>query len=716
MHAPVDSTDSELPRLDVSLAGDENSVGNTGKSLEKTSGQEKTKLRLPRPGEETTRFSPADFIAPVGGEESPISEEIGEPLDTEDQPEPVDELTEESYLIVDPGEAPAEPDPEPIPLDSIESLDETDFESSPAMTGGNSEVSEPTESPVEEQRVEEAPSALPEWDPVALTESETAPVELPENEPEEETEPSLNEGSFERLFAQQAAPEEEDTETFPAGPVSNPAPAATSQPEPITEEREVPQFSGVEAKPVVRKETQADSDVLDEMFGSSSSTSFRPKKSTLIMGGVFVLLAIIAVAMVISVGKALSFFGPAPTTMDPVTVAPESMKAKEEPEPDVAKSTPAPRPEAEQALSLADDVPAEIDPDAEEKVAENEVPRSASGSTLTLPGDTENPVRIMDSSGGSQPSAPAPQESPAAQIGTPTMADEPEALSFDERVQNIVNGNGLNADAGSAMSQSLNSTPTAPTSPDSYAAGVSEKAAAPAGVENYNPPASFAAPGPDDGPLGKTHDLIDAYLRAPDWETRVKYVYQGESLRPTMEEYYKKWPDRRLDRYSHQLYAMESDPEYGGPYWVYLISVSDNDGGYPFIIRVENGNLKVDWESHSEFFDQHWVKFQQGGIAAPHTFRVAIERVSDYYGPDRDQFENLEDYLVYKINPPYGGDDEFMEYAFVKKGTELAEELDANAGLGDDALAVILTLDYEQFPHGEKHLVVKDYVTEGWFR
>ena len=196
----------------------------------------------------------------------------------------------------------------------------------------------------------------------------------------------------------------------------------------------------------------------------------------------------------------------------------------------------------------------------------------------------------------------------------------------------------------------------------------------------------------------------------------MKYIYQGESLRPALEEYYKKWPDTKLDRYSLQFYEIERNAEVGGPYWMYFMSTSDNEDGIPIIVRVEDGNLKIDWEIFSEFQDRHFAKFIEGGIASPHTFRLVCERKSDYYGTDRDGFENLDDYLVFEVFPPYGVEGEFTEPAFVKKGSPVAEKLGKILELGELPLGVIVTLDWKAFPHGIKHVVITDYVTEGWFK
>jgi len=110
------------------------------------------------------------------------------------------------------------------------------------------------------------------------------------------------------------------------------------------------------------------------------------------------------------------------------------------------------------------------------------------------------------------------------------------------------------------------------------------------------------------------------------------------------------------------------------------------------------------------------VRFREGKIPSPGTFRLVLDRVSDYYGTDRDAFTDLNDYQVYQVNAPYGDLDEFSEYVFVKKDTELAQKLDKTVGLGDDPLAVIITLDRKAFAHGVKHFLITDYITEGWFR
>jgi hypothetical protein len=336
--------------------------------------------------------------------------------------------------------------------------------------------------------------------------------------------------------------------------------------------------------------------------------------------------------------------------------------------------------------------------------------------------------------------------------GSPVPSDPP-AVSFEEKVQQAVNGprSAGGSVIGSAPSLDLLDTPAtdfsgvvpptvpAPAAGEAPAAATPSSspsgAAEPAGPEvgdgavaprsldpaaakdpNYNPPASFAAPGPNDGALGKTHDLIDAFLRAPDWATRVNYVYQGESLRAAIEDYHRKWAYTPFGRYSLQLYQMETDTSLGGPYWVFIVSTNDQEEGFPLIVRTENGLLKVDWEIFAEFSDRHFLRFREGTMAPPATFRLIVERFSDYYGSDKDAFTELKDHYVYQVNPPYGDLNEFSEFVFVKKDTPLAKQLDGLVRLGDEPLAVVVTLDNKPFAHGVKHFVITELLTEGWFR
>ncbi|MDF1860113.1 MAG: hypothetical protein P1U87_07860 [Verrucomicrobiales bacterium] len=724
----------ELPRLDVNLA-EQGEPGPDSFARNPVAPEGPVKVQLPQPGTEAERFAPDDFIVPSATEEAqgayapetPVSEVAATEM-------PVVESPEESI-----GGEPEFLEPSGVPLDQIDE---------PAP------VQEPVVPQSDEWDQEYVPLELPPLDAPEQPVAEASPIQEPvppqenfiaeaaaaqgmaqESFAEESVaQGHLDEGSFESLLAQQSQPA-----AGPEVPVNQTTGVSTEQPEgglPF-ETGDAPREVDGQAAVTDPASVKSERDVLDEMFGGGQKTPEEAKKSTVLMLSILGATAIIAI---IGVGVLIKAMGGLSVDHGKNAQPPAPPAAAEAASGKTGGKANAGTTMGSPEEPSIDDAPAVIDPIAQSREEANERARS----TVTLPGEMEKPVLIVDSSGpkvdpqsitATEAAAQIPPSRPSSIVDAPAVG-EPGALSFDERVQQIVNGEVGSSGVGPGPSVIGGASPADPVesalqdlgnsvqreaesalnSVTDQLAPKSGDAAAPKVSQNYNPASSFPAPGPEDGPLGKTHDLLDAFLRAPDWETRVKYVHGGESLRPAMEEYYKKWNMRTYDRFSKQLFQMEEDVEMGGPYWVFLVSTSDEDQGFPVIIRVEDGNLKIDWEIYSEFEDRHFVQFQKGAIASPHTFRLVVERVSDYYGSDRNGFTNLDDYYVYQINPPYGDLNEFSDYAFVKNDSEIAKKLDEVVGLGEQPLAVIVTLSQDSFDHGVKHLVITEYVTEGWFR
>lgn len=759
------SHDSEpLPRLDVSLAGQSPGTAPTPRFRE-GSAPGMTRLQLPEPGVESRKFTPDDFIVPVVETIiAPVPESVAPPLPPLETyaPQPIVESAppipdfqdfEAEFALPDTEQLAAEfLEAEEIKYITIPLANESTLIPLEDLTGFGDEELDPDEYiPEEYGDYESAQGEMPplpyddpaeplesladlgqaDWEtqgpaiPTPIVPVETrqdlareygAPVENPAfgNPGGEDlagvSEVSLHEGSFGKLFSQH---------------VEKPTPAFSETASvPIPIQRSVsakPEFTL--PQPIQQESGKGEGDVLDELFGNPTVDGDGKRRLSKLE---VIMISSIAAVAVISVGVALfviHLFGGFSTGTNG-EVADETDKGAETAKTEVK----APPTTGEPSIGSA---PAVIDPVA--MIRDGKV-----GDALV---EKEVPTEVI---------SPRPQ----------SVAGEPRALSFDERVQQVVNGETPSSSGGSVIgSPSLDlvddaigqfnspapkiaapaSAPAAPAPapPESApaptlnapataipAAGLTapaapenrSPAAASGKVTNYNPPAFFPAPGANEGPLVRTNDVIDAFLRAPNWEKKLEYTYQGASLRPAIEDYYKKWPDTAMERFSLQLFQMEQSTDQGGPYWVYLVSANDMEQGFPLILRIEDGNLKVDWEIYSEFYDRHFVRFREGKIPSPGTFRLVLDRVSDYYGTDRDAFTDLNDYQVYQVNAPYGDLDEFSEYVFVKKDTELAEKLNKTVGLGDDPLAVIITLDSKAFAHGVKHFLITDYLTEGWFR
>ncbi|MEM9015525.1 MAG: hypothetical protein AAGC68_00830 [Verrucomicrobiota bacterium] len=698
--------DVDLPRLDINLAEAEGTSQLDSLLQNGPSGTgEPTRVQLPQPGDDVQQFSPDDFIVPNG--DLPISE-----------PEAFDAAIEGVGGYPD-SDLEADMNLGGENLDDSASLDLAPLDEA----GYENSISEPGVPPIENELSYSEPSHSQGEEPIVPDGSSEEPPAV------------LGQGSMGNLLSEQS---------------EAPMESRFQQPSSVSGAHPGPPVVPPEGTPAAP--SRSDADVLDEMFGSTPRPPReKPSRSTVILVTLLVALVIIAGGALWFVGSTLGFWGKNNRVVDAEVTPPPSMSMDDETA--VGASNIGLTSEGNPAIGASaptDEIPAMVDPVAQLRDDSPAIERS----TTTLPGDTSAPVRIVDSTAQEAPSTIDLEQATAeaAEVVQQAIASEETAgpaLSMDERIQSLVNGEEMPSSDNiipviggaptmdpveSAVDQ-FNSGATAlieegaaagerifgpagEEAPATVAASPVEKeAAASRAAENYNPPASFAAPSDlSSSPLGQTHDLLDAFLRAPDLDTRLQYVYQGASLRPAIEEYYRQWPFETYERFSLQLFQMEDDPDLGGPYWVYLVSTSDIDQGFPIIIRVEDGNLKVDWEIYSEFEDEHFVQFQKGGIASPHSFRLVIERVSDYYGPDRDQFPDLDSYYVYQVNPPYGDLNEYAESAFVKQGSPLATELDKVVGLNDEPLAVIVTLEQDSFPHGVKHLVISDYITEGWFR
>lgn len=724
----------ELPRLDVSLAGDPAEAAALLIHQGPSPGG-KTRLHLPQLGEEWQSTTPADFLTPPEFY-APAGHEVGEGAqegwgEVEASPESADwngyhstELPEdaapptweENYeQTLQHEQSWGHVDEHGTPLEDIPegTAEYSGYEYDPALYANHPEAAAPWDSPYSEPAgaLVETVAPYQESAPVPAL-APLAPLgKIRQSQTDREPIEEDPNDSFASLFAESEAAAEESTEN-------------SALPFVIPSRSEKTSQRSTLAAPILPSPPPGltNEDDLDELLGNATESPGL-SRSAVVMISVIAAVAVIATVTVVVFANAMGGFQ--------VLSDAENLESPE----DRGLLAPVPSGAAladTQAVAkpTSGDAPAQIDPVATERVAAS----SPVNSPASLSGNLDKPLVLAD------PGAPAHIDLPEepAEVTPPAnrgVGGSPDPV-FEQSVQDIVqrsqsgpSGAGLSV-IGGAPAPDLGVNPTAnltlpplesqpkpaAASPSSPPAAATPAAAAPA-VSTYNPPASFPVPNDPKQPLGQTREVIDAYLRAPDWQARLRYTYQGESLKPTIEEYYKKYTDKPLTRYALDLYHTEENPEYGGPYWVYLVSTNDAELGAPLIVRAEDGLLKVDWEIYTEFADQHFVTFQtQAAVASPRTFRLLVERLSGYYGGDRATFTDLDDYDVFQINPPYGSTNEFAETVFLPKSSALAEQLSKLVRLGEEPLAVIVTLDWKTFPHGAKHLVLTNMVTEGWFR
>ncbi len=730
----------DLPRLDVSLA---DAGTDTASDLQQYQQKEPTRIQLPQLDDEGTGGNSLDDFTATPEQIDPQESAAEIPKsNTESIP-----LPPENNLEYAPP-SPAVEIPTPV-VEAPASFVPPDPSTAAALEQQLMQELSGTHPPIEEARVEEmevqadpdigeenlSPNLEIDSTPAAQ-EEETEPefdrepvplITQPDLHEPEEISPT-NEGSMANMLGI-AESGNENGLSSDLGLESVPRSEGRPSQKPVRD-RSMPVEEPVPAPltPVQPSESDSELDVFDELLGRSAPGD-KVGAPWVAMGAIVISVAIVAAIMMYILWH--SFGGGSPHLVETDKVLLDQKYS-------IISSgssgeTPAEKLEAVNSLDMSLPAEKKAPPEGEkgEPIIEKEVidPPAINKevkSSITLPGDGSK-VLISDG-GGETANSPPPKLGAIPDSGMPPTlsvsdtSDPSEAKVKDPGVEaynkQLEGGENTLSALDSRLAQMSGDAgdplDDAPAIQDPPARS---KPSAPAAAQrSVDPSSGFPAPTADDPPLGKTREVIDAFIRSQDWQSRIPYIYQGKSLRPDIEDYYKKWPFNRADKFSVQLFQMEQDESLGGPYWVYLVSTSDSDAGFPVIVRVENGKLKVDWEIYSEFQDKHFVRFRDGTIASPHNFRVVLEQKSDYFGKDRDAFKDRKDYLCFEVSPPYGNPGEFSQYAFVKKGTALATQLNKNIGLGEDLLAVVVTLDFKQFAHGKRHMVITKWVTEGWFQ
>ena len=82
-----------------------------------------------------------------------------------------------------------------------------------------------------------------------------------------------------------------------------------------------------------------------------------------------------------------------------------------------------------------------------------------------------------------------------------------------------------------------------------------------------------------------------------------------------------------------------------------------------------------------------------------------------YWGPDRKEFKEIDEYLCYKVEPPYP---DYETFVFVSKDSAVAQKIEQFASWGMPAVDVVLKLERKTFSHGAKHLVIKSLEKPSW--
>lgn len=208
--------------------------------------------------------------------------------------------------------------------------------------------------------------------------------------------------------------------------------------------------------------------------------------------------------------------------------------------------------------------------------------------------------------------------------------------------------------------------------------------------------AASAAPGEDKPVFVKANadakpaaDVLNQFFQAKTWQERLLFTQPQEKLRPLMERYYADNPDGPLRVSSIELIRHEKTPEIGTPLCIFQVSGPDIPEPLPVMVESSPDGWKVDWLTLMEFKGKLLLRYLQKWQDEPARFHVMVRR-THYFDEDVPALDSKHCFELMPPTPGYSG------YAFVPKGSPLAQNLDRNIGWEVANVAAVVELRWRK--------------------
>lgn len=163
--------------------------------------------------------------------------------------------------------------------------------------------------------------------------------------------------------------------------------------------------------------------------------------------------------------------------------------------------------------------------------------------------------------------------------------------------------------------------------------------------------------------------VVESYLKAKDWQERLKYVLDADKVKAAMEKRYSKYEPP--EKYKvHPLKQIKDQ-------WVGVDAViwgKNALGGevsdtYHYYLQKTNNGYKIDWESSVGLNSMTAAAFKAQRPKEPVKFRL-LGKLSDYYSPVGNDV--AETHWSVGLT---GGDKEFIAYGYITKNSEDGKKL-----------------------------------------
>jgi len=217
--------------------------------------------------------------------------------------------------------------------------------------------------------------------------------------------------------------------------------------------------------------------------------------------------------------------------------------------------------------------------------------------------------------------------------------------------------------------------------------------------------------------------VVSAFLSATGVDAKLPHVRQPDRVRPLMEAWYRKHPDKPVQ--AGEVHSRDKFKT-GGAYFVKLemeVTAPDpldgkvsKSGKQFFVVEertAEGGErtYKVDWETSVGWCEMTFDEFKLQQPRAPVTFRLKM-RGSDYYNHG---FTDEKKWLASELYFPYAeGGKERIFFGYLERGSKAWHDLALYAEPGNNA-SVIVRLRYPEDAVSRDQVIIDSMVHDSWF-
>lgn len=224
-------------------------------------------------------------------------------------------------------------------------------------------------------------------------------------------------------------------------------------------------------------------------------------------------------------------------------------------------------------------------------------------------------------------------------------------------------------------------------------------------IADYAGPAPVALPEPplnEDVAIDEAAAVAASFWEAPNWQERLKFIRNPESVQYMVRNYYQNFPDGPVLDAGLAL-AMPASQLVNLSFEIPSLSRS-----HFLCVVLKDGRYLVDWESSSLYQEAHLQKVREERSTAPRRVAVTVAR------KDGDSYYNYSfseaDWVCYQIGYP-GMNLQFFGYA--RKESAEAITLDALLGILDQQ-AVVLEVRYPPSAPVDNQVEILKVLSERW--